>query len=228
MGPPVGAAYAGRPPARSMAAGIAVAVLAVIGSGGYYAFKSKFIAGKGKATYSSLGVDSDKADGDKMITSVRGLAKKWKSDAIWWSVNYQAVHADGTVDVSKGAEVEYISPSKVTSASKKLRQDGIKKFRFGPNQVDYSAQWDALNQWTVDTPEAPSCSIKDLTKQLAGRGLTGSKTVRIAFDPQFDWGAEQTWHVTGTDPKIDARFSMESCEEVGNVDAGAHSSGEDD
>ena len=34
-----------------------------------------------------LGIDSDAADGDKMMSSVGGLATSWRSDAIWWSVS---------------------------------------------------------------------------------------------------------------------------------------------
>ncbi|MFO0569051.1 MAG: hypothetical protein U0263_25555 [Polyangiaceae bacterium] len=52
------------------------------------------------------------------MSNVTSLAQKWKKDAVFWSVNYQAVRADGTVLVDKGAVVEFISPSKVSSASK--------------------------------------------------------------------------------------------------------------
>jgi hypothetical protein len=226
---PVMGAYGGGGSKASLFAGIGLAVLAGIGAVGYSVAKKQILGpGPGKASYSSVGIDKDKADGDKMITSVAGLAKKWQSDAIWWSVNYQAVHADGTVDLSKGAEVEYVSPKKVTSLSKKLREDGIKKFKFGLSDVDYAQKWNAINKWTVEEPEAPKCSIHDLTKKLADKGLKGSKTVRIAFDPQFDWGDEQTWHVTGEDPKIDARYSMKTCDEIGDLKAGAHSSGDDE
>jgi hypothetical protein len=207
----------------------AVLVAAVAGGGAiaWSMFKGKFVAGKNKATYSALSLDDKRPDGDKMITSVAGLATKWKKDSHWWSCNYQAVHADGTVDVSKGAEVMYVSPSGVAKKSKKLRQDSIRKFKFGMATVDYTQQWDALNEWkNVEEPKSPNCSIKDLAKALGKEGLKGDKTVRITFDPKWDWTSEQMWHVIGEDPKIDARYSMKNCEKIEK--AGTSNKGEGD
>lgn len=197
------------------AAGAAV-LIGGVSFGGWY-LKSTFLGGggKGKASYSSLGLDPKKPDADLMMTSVTGLAKKWKSDAVWWSVNYQAVHADGSVEVDKGAEVEFVSPSKVVLASKKLREDSIKKFSFGPSEVNYGQRWDATNQWkNVTAPTLPACSIKKLVAGLASKGLTGTKTVRVTYDPQFQNTAEQAWRVIGEDPKMDAHFSMATCAEM--------------
>lgn len=197
------------------AAGGAI-VLAILAVGGWYA-KSYFLGGggKGKIGYGSLSIDPKKADGDKMITSVSGLATKWQKDAVWWGVNYQAVKADGTVILDKGAEVEYVSVSKVQSASSSVRKDSIKKFQFGPSAVDYGKQWDATNQWkNVIPPGTPKCSLKQVATALAGKGLTGEKTVRITFDPQFQNVNVPTWHVIGEDPKIDAYYSMADCSEI--------------
>ena len=212
-------------------------VLAVVVGGGYFAFnmvKNRFIAPKGKMTYSAAGLKSaDASDGDIMITGVAANAKKWKKDAYWWSANYQAVRPDGTVDVSKGAEVVYISPSKVSALTKTGRQDSLRKFVFGPTYVDFSRKWNALNQWKgVESPALPTCTIKQMAKALEKEGLTGTKTVRISFDPSFDWGAEQVWHVRGTDPKIDASYSMKTCAKltaaVGDTGKGDASGGTDD
>lgn len=197
------------------AAGGAI-LLAVVAIGGWWA-KSYFLGGggKGKMGYGSLSIDPKKADGDAMITSVSGLATKWQKDAIWWSVNYQAVKADGTVVLDKGAVVEYVSPSKVQSASTSVRKDSIKKFQFGPSAVDYSQQWDATNQWkNVIPPPPPKCNMKQIAAALASKGLTGDKTVRITFDPQFQNVNVPTWHVIGSDPKIDAYYSMADCSEI--------------
>jgi hypothetical protein len=197
------------------AAGGAI-VLAGLAFGGWYV-KSYFFGGggKGKIGYGQLSVDPKKADGDAMITSVSGLATKWKKDAVWWSVNYQAVKADGTVVLDKGAVVEYVSPSKVQSASTSVRKDSIKKFQFGSSGVDFSKQWDATNQWkNVIPPPPPKCNIKQVAAALAAKGLTGDKTVRITFDPQFQNVNVPTWHVIGQDPKIDAYYSMADCSEV--------------
>ncbi len=138
--PNMGAASGGGFPVGRAIAGVGGAILiGVLSIGGWYV-KSYFFGGggKGKIGYGQLGIDKSKADGDKMISSVSGLAKKWKKDAVWWSVNYQAVRGDGTVVLDKGAQVEYISPSKVQSASKKLREDSIKKFQFSTVGVNFS------------------------------------------------------------------------------------------
>ena len=193
----------------------AMLLFAIVSVGGWYV-KSYVLGGggKGKASYSSIGVDAKAPDADLLMSNVTSLAQKWKKDAVFWSVNYQAVRADGTVLVDKGAVVEFISPSKVSSASKKVREDSIKRFTFGSSGVDYSKQWDATNQWkNVSAPALPGCSIKKLLASLASKGLSGSKTVRVTYDPQFQRG-EQAWRVIGEDPKMDAWFSMATCAEV--------------
>ncbi|MCA9599406.1 MAG: hypothetical protein KC776_39130 [Myxococcales bacterium] len=215
--PNMGAASGGGFPVGRMIAGVGGAiVIGVLSIGGWYV-KSYFFGGggKGKIGYGQLGIDKSKADGDKMITSVSGLATKWKKDAVWWSVNYQAVRADGTVLLDKGAVVEYVSPSKVQSVSKKLREDSIKKFQFSTVGVDFSKKWNATNQWkNVVPPPPPTCTLKQVTASLASKGLTGDKTVRVTFDPQFQNVNVPTWHVIGDDPKIDAYYSMADCSEV--------------
>lgn len=205
----------------ALRAALMIGAVVVIGgaSVAFMTLKGKYL-GTGKkntVSYTALGLDPDRPDGDKMISGVESYATKWKKDAHFWSMNFQAVRADGTVDVSKGAEVEYISPSGVTKTSKKAREDSIRKFGFSQNGADYSQQWDAINEWkNVEKPKAPECSLKELTEVLAKEGLTGDKTVRISFDPKFDWQHEQLWHVIGEDPKIDARYSMATCEKVPN------------
>ena len=126
-----------------------------------------------------------------------------------------AVRNDGTVDVSKGAQVMYVSPSKVSSPSKTVRKDSIRKYVFTSSFVDHSRKWNATNQWKgVEAPALPTCTIKQLAKNLEKEGLTAGKTVRISFDPSFDWGAEQVWHVRGEDPKIDQSYSFKDCSKV--------------
>lgn len=206
----------GFPVFRAIGGAAAALLIGALSIGGWY-FKSYFFGGggKGKIGYGQMGFTKDKADGDLMITNVAGLATKWKKDAVWWSANYQAVRSDGTVAVEKGAVVEYVSPSKVQSPSKKLREDSIKKFQFGPSGIDFSKKWNATNQWkNVVPPPQPQCSIKRLTAALAAKGLTGDKTVRITFDPQFQNVNVPTWHVIGKDPQIDAYYSHVDCSEV--------------
>lgn len=205
----------GFPMFKAIGGGLVVVLLA----GGGIAFsvlKKRFIAPKGKMTYSAAGLkSSDNPDGDVMMTGVAANAKKWKKDAYWWSTNYQAVRNDGTVDVSKGAQVMYISPSRVSSPAKTVRKDSIRKYVFTSSFVDHSRIWNATNQWKgVAPPAMPTCTIKQLAKNLEKEGLTKGKTVRISFDPQFDWGTEQVWHVRGEDPKIDQRYSFKDCSKV--------------
>ncbi len=188
--------------------GVVLAIALAIGG---VIFKMKFgTTAKGNLSYASIGLDRTKGDPDKMITAVGAAARKWKKDAIWWSVNLQQVKADGTVDYSKGAQVEYISPNGVQSHAKSVRKDSIKKFGFGPAGVNHKAMWGASEPWSdVEGPPQPTCGIKDVVKILNGQGLTGNKTVRITFDPKFaDFYA---WHVIGEDPKIDAHFSFQDC-----------------
>lgn len=189
--------------------GVALAV--VLGVGGMI-FRSKFKKPKkGMLSYSAMNLTADKIDADKMIPAVEATAREWRSDAAFWSINLQAVHADGTLDAtSGGAQIEYVSLSGVTSELKKTRDDSIKKFSFGPSGADHSAIWGATNKWKITaTPSLPHCGIKNVVKQLVSKGLTGDKTVRVTFDPQF--ADSLAWHVLGEDPKIDAYFSMEDC-----------------
>lgn len=191
--------------------GIVVAVAGVIIKGKLEGDKT----GKGKISYSSLGLDMRKADPDKMIEAVGPAARKWRNDAVWWSINLQAVKADGTVDASNGgAQVVYISLNGVQSATPSVRNDSMKKFNFGPSGVDHSQLWGATDPWEgVQAHPAPTCGIADVVELLHARGLEGSKTVRITFDPQF--ADQYAWHVIGTDPKIDAQYSMVDCSLLG-------------
>lgn len=193
---------------------IGVVAVVILASVGFAIFKMKKGGGqstkKGNLSYSALGLDMKKADPDKMITAVEQQALKWRKDAVWWSINLQWVHADGTVDLSKGgAQVEYISPAGVTSTSTKTREDSIKEFVFGPAGVDFSGIIGAREPWEGVTggPQIGACGIKDVVKKIDG--LTGNKTVRVTFDPQFAF--DESWHVLGEDPKVDAYFSMADC-----------------
>jgi hypothetical protein len=141
-------------------------------------------------------------------------ASKWKRDAVFWSLNYQAVRADGTVDVSKGAEVVYVSPNASGSHAKSVRNDSIKKFGFSASGVSFKSKWgwnDVVEG--IEAHPAPTCKVKDVVALLVKQGvLSGNKTVRITFDPKFaDYYA---WRVLGSDPKIDALYSWDDCSPI--------------
>ena len=183
-------------------------VLAIVLAVGGVILKSKFTTPKGMLSYGSLGLDKSKPDADAMYTSVAKPASKWKKDAIFWSVNFQAVRADGTVDVSKGAQVVYVSPNASASHAKSVRSDSMKKYSFSTSGVSHKDKWGFTNvvEGLVAEPE-PKCKIKDVMALLA-KDL-GNKTARVTYDPQFaDFLA---WHVIASDPKIDAYYSWEDC-----------------
>lgn len=188
--------------------GIVLAVVGVIVKS-----KLKGNTAKGNLSYSSLGIDPKKAKPDEMIAALEKPARKWRKDAVWWAINLQAVKADGTVDVNNGgAQVTYISLGDVQSSSKSKRNDSIKKYGFGPSGVDGTKLWGATDPWEGVVAPQIGCGIDGVVKQLGERGLTGNKTVRITFDPQFAGAVDvDAWHVIGEDPKIDAYYSMQDC-----------------
>ena len=207
----------GSPKAKIFGA-IGVAVVLIIAGGAWTAFKQDMFGagGRGNIGYGQLSIDPKKADGDTMMLSVAGLATKWKRDAVWWGVNYQAVHADGTVDLEKGATVTYASLSSAQNLAKSVNKDSLKEFAFGPTGVNFSRMTGVLDakKWANATaPAQPRCTIKQLAQSLGAKGLTGSKTVRITYDQQFAFAgpAEPSWRVMGDDPKMDSYFSMATC-----------------
>lgn len=185
------------------------AILAVVAAVGGFLVKRSLTTPEGMIGYAALGVDTGKPDADALYASLAGTATKWRSDAMFWSLNYQAVRADATVDTAKGAEIVYVSPYASESTSKKTRSDSLRKYAatasgVRPNQYG----WNEPVKDLAPHP-APACSIKDVVAVLAKQGLTGDKTVRITFDPRFaDFYA---WHVIGTDPQVDALYSWDDC-----------------
>ena len=186
-----------------------VLLVIALGVGGLI-FKMKYVTPKGMMSYASLSLEKGKPDADKMITQLAGIAKKWKKDAIFWSSNFQAVRSDGTVDVSKGAEVVYTSPSASGSYAKSQRSDSVKKYSFNPSGVNGKGKWgwnDPIKD--MEAHPTPKCGIKDVVALLVKDGFGPGKTVRITFDPKFaDYYA---WRVIGEDPKIDALYAWEDC-----------------
>jgi hypothetical protein len=166
---------------------------------------------KGMISYSSVGL-SGKPDADAAYMNLVKDATKWKKDAILWSVNFQAVRADGTIDVGKGAEVVYVSPNASASHAQSVRSDSVRKYGLTASGVKPSQYgWNDVYEGIEAHPE-PQCKIKDVVALLQKQGLTGDKTVRITFDPKFaDFYA---WRVIGSDPKIDALFGWSDCQPI--------------
>lgn len=166
---------------------------------------------KGMLSYSSLGL-SGKPDADAAYRNLAKDAGKWKKDAILWSVNFQAVRADGTIDVGKGAEVVYVSPDASASHAKSVRSDSVRKYGLTASGVKPAKYgWNDVVEGIEAHPE-PTCKIKDVVELLKKQGLSGDKTVRITFDPKFaDFYA---WRVISSDPKIDALFGWTDCQPI--------------
>jgi len=211
-------AGAGGSPKAKIFGAVGMAIVLLVAGGVWTMFKTDMFGagGRGNIGYLQLAIDPKKPDGDAMMQSVAGLATRWKRDAVWWGVNYLAVHPDGTVDLEKGATVTYASLSSARSYAKSVNRDSLKEFSFGPTGVNFSRMTGVLNpkQWqNAEPPNQPRCTIKQLTQLLQAKGLTGSKTVRITYDQQFAFAgpAEPSWRVMGEDPKIDSYFSMATC-----------------
>lgn len=192
---------------------IGFVIFAIIASVAAFVIKSKFkgdTTAKGNLSYKSLGLNAKAAPVDDLVDAVGREARRWRKDAVWWSMNLQTVKADGTIDTNKaGAEVVYISLGGVQDSVKSRRDDSIKKFNFGPSGVSHDQKWGATDPWTEVYPlPAPKCGVKQLMeKELNKRGVTGDKVVRISIDPD-DYGV---WHVWGD---INAYFSTDDCSEL--------------
>jgi hypothetical protein len=216
MQAPFGRAGAGGSPKAKIFGAVGAAIVIIIGGAGWSMFKTSLFGagGRGNVGYGQLSVDPKKPDGDAMMLSVAGLATRWKRDAVWWGVNYQAVNADGIVDLEKGATVTYASLSSAKSLAKSINRDSLKEFSFGPTGVNFSRMTGVVDpkQWAdAEPPPQPKCTLKQLTRLLQSKGLAGKKTVRITYDQQFGGPAEPSWRVIGEDPKMDAYFSMATC-----------------
>jgi hypothetical protein len=187
-------------------------VLAVVVALGYGALRigKGFMPKPGIETLASLGIDKKKGDPDKMIASAASHAKKWKSDAGFWSVNISALGADGTIDLTdKNVVVEYFSPSAVSSPISSVRDDSIKKFNFIGDDVQFKDVWGVRKQNTP-APSAtpiPKCTAKMLAAKLVSLGLlkTGA-TVQASIDPVF---SSDAWIVQT--PSKPMNFDIATC-----------------
>lgn len=199
-------------PNTNLGRGVLVVLVVAVGLVGAK-LKSKYMPKKGTATYSSLGIDTAKADPDKFVSALTSRAKRWRRDAAWWSVTVPGVRPDGTVSLEKGLAptVTFVSPSRVSAASKMRRKDSIKKYRFGSDRVDGRKKWGASNRWeNVTTPDLPTCSIKNLVSTLGELGFTGKQTVDVSFDPVFARGRHE-WTVRSKQKALEGTYSMENC-----------------
>jgi len=204
---PMGAAAA-----RSPIKLIGIVVLAaVLGIGGFL-LKSKLKTKKGTLTYASLGVDASRPLADDLYRAVEKDARKWKSDAMFWALNFHAVRMDGTVDLGSPAVVEYVSPDNSASSSKKTRSDSIRKYSANDQGLTFTG-W-GWNEPVKDLrPHAtPKCTIKQLLAKLSAEGVVKTPTVRVMFDPKFADFYAWTLYIDGAPKPLS--FSWEDCSPI--------------
>jgi hypothetical protein len=157
-----------------------------------------------------------KPDGDKLIAALATPAEKWKKDAIWWSANFQAVDAEGRVDVVEGRRGGLHLREPACSRTPKSQPQGLgqevqRRRRpacrtSGPVGRD-SEPWDRASRST----RRRQCTLKDVMA-MVGKQLPAGKTVRVTFDPKFaDFYA---WRVLSDDPKLDTLYAFSDCSEI--------------
>jgi hypothetical protein len=191
--------------------GVVGSVILALGYGGFKMLGRGLLGTPGVEKISSLGIDQKKGDPDKMIAGAAAYAKKWASDAGFWSVTIAKLNADGTVDLSNSnVVVEYFSPSAVSSPLSTIRDNSIKKFNFIDDRMDYKDIWGVRKQYTpAPKPTAiPGCTAKMLAAKLVSVGaLKPGAPIQVSIDPAFgsEWIAQ-----TGSVPR---RFDTQTCAE---------------
>ena len=216
--PPVGmpgmpnmAMSAGGPSKLKIIGGVVGSVILALAYGGFSMLRGGFLGTPGVEKIASLGIDQKKGDPDKMIAGAAAYAKKWQSDAGFWSVNIAKLRADGTVDLTdSNVVVEYFSPSAVSSPLTSIRDNSIKKFNFIDDRMDHKDIWGVRKQYSPapkPTP-IPGCTAKMLAAKLVSVGaLKPGNPLQVSIDPQFgsEWIAQ-----TGGVPR---RFDTQTCAE---------------
>lgn len=186
------------------------ALLAVVlGLGGWY-LKDRFLPKKGVVSYSSLGVDGSKPQADDLYKALSKDARKWKSDATFWSLNLFAVRPDGTVDTSQPVSIAYVSPSNSASSLKKTRSNSMRKYNSMNRGMKASAWgWNSPVK-DIEPHPVPACSIKQLVGKLAAeKVITGP--VRVTFEPKFaDFYAWTVYFADGSHRD----YSWENCQPI--------------
>jgi hypothetical protein len=204
---PIGAATA-RSPKKMIGLGILVAILAM---GGWF-LKDKFLPKKGVVSYSSLGVDRSKPLADDLYKALAKDAKKWKSDSMFWSLNFHAVRMDGTVDISKPAIVDYVSPSNSASSHKKTRSNSLREYNATGSGMKAKARGWLQPVKDLEPHPTPACTIKQLLAKLQAEGIVKTPTVRVSFDPKFADFYAWTLFIEGAPKPLS--FSWENCEPI--------------
>jgi hypothetical protein len=166
---------------------------------------------------SSYNITENAADPDAMIRSAGELARSWRSDAVFSSINILGMRTDGTVDLTSSSNtvmVEYFSPARVSSFLERERRDSIKKYSFTRTGINYNTTWGVRRR--VERPVAtptPTCGARQLGAVLAAQGVPPTASLHVQYDPQFAFAVNGAlaWHVTSSNPAIDRWYDVGSC-----------------
>ncbi len=191
---------------------IAVACIGAIARSGVSNF-----ARPGHRSLSSKNIDEHAADPDAMIRAAGELARDWRSDAVFSSININGLTTAGTVDLSNSSHtvtIEYFSPARVSSYIERERNDSIKKFTFTSSGIDYNTVWGVRRR--VERPTAtptPTCGTRQLGAFLTQQGVPATADLHVQYDPQFSFAVNGAlaWHVTSSAPVFDRWFDVGAC-----------------
>lgn len=189
---------------------IAVACLGAMAKSGLKSFASP-----GHRSLSAYNIDEHAADPDAMIRAAGELARSWRSDAVFSSININGMRTGGTVDLSNSSStvtVEYFSPSRVSSYLERERRDSIKKYTFTSSGIDYRTTWGVRRRVERPTPTpTPVCNTRSLGALLAQQGVAPTTDLHVQYDPQFSFavGGALAWHVMA--PSVDRWYDAGTC-----------------
>ena len=191
---------------------IAVACFGAIAKSGLRNFSRP-----GHRSLSAKNIDEHAADPDAMIRAAGELARDWRNDAVFSSININGMSPSGTVDLSNSSHtvtVEYFSPSRVSSVLESERRDSIKKFTFTSSGIDYNTVWGVRQrvEHPMPTP-TPACNTRQLGSILTSQGVPASADLHVQYDPQFAFAVNGAlaWHVMSSSPTMDRWFDVGAC-----------------
>ncbi len=191
---------------------IALACVAALARSGVRNF-----ARPGHRSLSSYNIEERSADPDAMIRAAGELARNWRNDAVFSSININGMSPSGTVDLSNSSHtvtVEYFSPSRVSSYIERDRRDSIKKFTFTSSGIDYNTVWGVRQRVDHPTPTpTPACNTRQLGTILTSQGVPASADLHVQYDPQFAFAVNGAlaWHVMSSSPTMDRWFDVGAC-----------------
>jgi hypothetical protein len=169
----------------------------------------------GNTPLSEVGIEEKAADPDKMIANTRARAKKWKSDAEFYSINVLGLTSAGVVDLDNDSSVvtvEFFSPSAAGSNSPSERQNAIVKFTFNKYGMNQEVWGVKERSDHVPATPTPRCAAKQIGQILGQKGLQPGKPAHISLDPAFAFATDKvSYNVNVDDPKLHFFIDINTC-----------------